>query len=236
MAAKVCGICTFVEHPTDMCPTLQETGSDQLENVGAIGGFQYEKQLYQIAWKTTISTRTESRPLCNSTIRIHTECISKTSRLSIVDSAISSATFPTTAITENAVSRQFPISGGSNEAASYQQSGVPTICELQQRAIPAKYDHHHPRPQDIDSTSAGSSNLPSQTIPNLRRTANAVTLRSGKELPQPVPQLLSRLAEADSKPFVDSQSQQDKTIPKSFLTQTISARKPKSDEELLKMF
>ncbi|RDX81858.1 hypothetical protein CR513_37421, partial [Mucuna pruriens] len=25
MAAKLCGICTSVEHPTDMCPTLQET-------------------------------------------------------------------------------------------------------------------------------------------------------------------------------------------------------------------
>ncbi|RDY11346.1 hypothetical protein CR513_04003, partial [Mucuna pruriens] len=47
MAAKVCGICTSVEHPTDMCPTLQETESDQPENVGAIGGFQYGKQPYQ---------------------------------------------------------------------------------------------------------------------------------------------------------------------------------------------
>ncbi|RDX73435.1 hypothetical protein CR513_46960, partial [Mucuna pruriens] len=47
LAAKVCGICTSVEHPMDMCPTLQETKSDQPENVGAIGGFQYGKQPYQ---------------------------------------------------------------------------------------------------------------------------------------------------------------------------------------------
>ncbi|RDX98890.1 hypothetical protein CR513_18131, partial [Mucuna pruriens] len=47
MAAKVCGICTSVEHPTDMCPTLQETDSNQAENIGAIGGFQYGKQPYQ---------------------------------------------------------------------------------------------------------------------------------------------------------------------------------------------
>ncbi|RDX70693.1 hypothetical protein CR513_50039, partial [Mucuna pruriens] len=47
LAAKVCGICTFVEHPTDMCPTLQETESDQPKSVGAIGGFQYEKQSYR---------------------------------------------------------------------------------------------------------------------------------------------------------------------------------------------
>ncbi|RDX64532.1 hypothetical protein CR513_56902, partial [Mucuna pruriens] len=83
---------------------------------------------------------------------------------------------------------------------------------------------------------AGSSNLPSQTIPNPRGNASAVTLRSGKELPQPVAQQLPRSAEADSKLFADSQSQQDKTILVSFPTWTISARKPESDEELLKMF
>ncbi|RDY10223.1 hypothetical protein CR513_05292, partial [Mucuna pruriens] len=34
MAARVYGICTSVEHPTDMCPTLQEIESDHLESVG----------------------------------------------------------------------------------------------------------------------------------------------------------------------------------------------------------
>ncbi|RDY10044.1 hypothetical protein CR513_05495, partial [Mucuna pruriens] len=33
--------------------------------------------------------------------------------------------------------------------------------------------------------SAGSSNLPSQSIPNPRRNVGVITLRSGKELPQP---------------------------------------------------
>ncbi|RDX94807.1 hypothetical protein CR513_22769, partial [Mucuna pruriens] len=47
VAAKVCGICTFVEHFTNLCPTLQEIESDQPENVGAIGGYQYGKQPYQ---------------------------------------------------------------------------------------------------------------------------------------------------------------------------------------------
>ncbi|RDY04576.1 hypothetical protein CR513_11695, partial [Mucuna pruriens] len=41
MAAKVCGMCTSVEHPTDMCPTLQESESDQPKHVEAVGGFQY---------------------------------------------------------------------------------------------------------------------------------------------------------------------------------------------------
>ncbi|RDX95317.1 hypothetical protein CR513_22176, partial [Mucuna pruriens] len=47
MTAKVFGICASMEYPTDMCLTLQEMESDQLENVGAIDGFQYGKQPYQ---------------------------------------------------------------------------------------------------------------------------------------------------------------------------------------------
>ncbi|RDX68005.1 hypothetical protein CR513_53062, partial [Mucuna pruriens] len=48
IVAKVCGICTSMEHPTNMCPTLQEPESNHPESVGAIGGYQYKKQPYQI--------------------------------------------------------------------------------------------------------------------------------------------------------------------------------------------
>ncbi|RDX77998.1 hypothetical protein CR513_41794, partial [Mucuna pruriens] len=37
--AKVCDICTSTEHPTNMCPTLQETESDYPASVGTIGGY-----------------------------------------------------------------------------------------------------------------------------------------------------------------------------------------------------
>ncbi|RDY10004.1 hypothetical protein CR513_05533, partial [Mucuna pruriens] len=47
IAARVCGICTSVQHPIDMCPTLQETESDYPESVGAIGGYRNGKQPYQ---------------------------------------------------------------------------------------------------------------------------------------------------------------------------------------------
>ncbi|RDX90234.1 hypothetical protein CR513_27923, partial [Mucuna pruriens] len=32
------------EHSTDMCPTLQETESDNAKIVGSIGGYQYGRQ------------------------------------------------------------------------------------------------------------------------------------------------------------------------------------------------
>ncbi|RDY07557.1 hypothetical protein CR513_08305, partial [Mucuna pruriens] len=69
--------------------------------------------------------------------------------------------------------------------------------------------------------SAGSSNLPSQTILNPRGNANA-------QLPKSV--------EADSKPNADPQSRPERVVPLPFPSRTISTRKPELDEELLKMF
>ncbi|RDX72413.1 hypothetical protein CR513_48110, partial [Mucuna pruriens] len=67
---------------------------------------------------------------------------------------------------------------------------------------------------------AGSSNLPSQTISNLRGNSSA----------------LPRLAKANSESNANSQSRLEKSIPTPFPTRTILARKLESDEELLKMF
>ncbi|RDX73885.1 hypothetical protein CR513_46432, partial [Mucuna pruriens] len=84
--------------------------------------------------------------------------------------------------------------------------------------------------------SAGSSSLPSQSIPNPRGNANAVTLRSGKELPQPAQHQVPQPAEADSEVMADSPSHPQTTVPLPFPSRTVSAKKPDSDDELLKMF
>ncbi|RDX66972.1 hypothetical protein CR513_54203, partial [Mucuna pruriens] len=84
--------------------------------------------------------------------------------------------------------------------------------------------------------SVGSSNLPSQTIPNPRGNASVVTLRSRKELPQPTLQQLPRSAEADSEQNADLQSRPQTTVPLPFPSRTTSVKKSESDEELLKMF
>ncbi|RDX91355.1 hypothetical protein CR513_26680, partial [Mucuna pruriens] len=84
--------------------------------------------------------------------------------------------------------------------------------------------------------SAGSRTLPSQPIPNLRGNANVVTLRSGKELPQPAQHQAPQLAEADSEAVANSQLHPKKAVPLPFPSRTISAKKPDSDEELPKMF
>ncbi|RDX69602.1 hypothetical protein CR513_51258, partial [Mucuna pruriens] len=84
--------------------------------------------------------------------------------------------------------------------------------------------------------SAGSSNLPSQSIPNPRGNASVVTLRSGKELHQPTLKQLPRSAEADSVPNANLQFRPELVVLLPFPSRTISARKLELDEELLKMF
>ncbi|RDY07798.1 hypothetical protein CR513_08036, partial [Mucuna pruriens] len=179
IAARVCGICTSVEHPTDMCPTLQKTKLNHPKSVGAIA----------------ISVGAKSRAIYSSTIWTCPKCTSRSSRLSIAESAISSTTFPTTVVTKSASSMQLAISRESDEAASNKQSGVPTKYELQQNAIPGKYEGY--TIQDFKTQigqlanivshlqSIGSGNLHAQTIPNLRVNASVVTLKSGRELLQP---------------------------------------------------
>ncbi|RDX74348.1 hypothetical protein CR513_45919, partial [Mucuna pruriens] len=136
VAVKLCGICTSVEHPTDRCPTLQETESDQPENVGAIGGFQYGKQPYQNRpFDSQQHGRQPFRPGLNQGPYAAQQfgSIPKRSKVLTADSAIPSTTFPaaTTTAVESAYPRQLSISGRPNEAACNQQPGVPTICELQ---------------------------------------------------------------------------------------------------------
>ncbi|RDX79941.1 hypothetical protein CR513_39570, partial [Mucuna pruriens] len=174
-----------VEHPTNMCPTLQEIEPDHLENVGSISGYQYGKQPYQI-WKVAILTRAESRAICNLAIQTCSECILGTSRLLTIDSTISGTTVPTTTISENATSN-----------LEFQQNMSAIVQDLKtqvgQLANSISY-----------LQSSGSSNLPSQPIPNPRGNMSVVTLRSGKVLQQPAPQQLSRSANADSEPDANS--------------------------------
>ncbi|RDX63842.1 hypothetical protein CR513_57678, partial [Mucuna pruriens] len=98
---------------------------------------------------------------------IRPECTSKTNRLSTTDSIISSTTIPIIATTtENASNLEFQQTMSSNNM-QFQQNMNATIQDLKIHLQPA-----------------GSSNLPSQTIPNPRGNASALILRSGKELPQ----------------------------------------------------
>ncbi|RDX89343.1 hypothetical protein CR513_28943, partial [Mucuna pruriens] len=87
--------------------------------------------------------------------------------------------------------------------------------------------------------SVGSENLPSQTNPNPRGNVSAVSLRSGKELPQTALQQNPRPADAKSKPEADSSLPKlagPVPLPLPFPNQTLLARKFDIGEDFLKMF
>ncbi|RDY04586.1 hypothetical protein CR513_11678, partial [Mucuna pruriens] len=113
---RVCGICTSVEHPTDMCPTLQETELDSVKCIRGIRGYQYGRQPYPSQPYDTIPTESESRAIYIPTIRIPPKHSgSESEQLSTVGSKISSTIIPPTTITSS-TTRQFTFNGRVDEA------------------------------------------------------------------------------------------------------------------------
>ncbi|RDX89387.1 hypothetical protein CR513_28895, partial [Mucuna pruriens] len=79
--------------------------------------------------------------------------------------------------------------------------------------------------------------LKTMTIPNPKGNASVVSLRSCTELPQTAPQQKPKPTDAESEPDADSlMPQQARSVPLPFPNWTLSTRKAKTDEDLLKMF
>ncbi|RDX87050.1 hypothetical protein CR513_31530, partial [Mucuna pruriens] len=227
MAAKVCGICTFMEHPTDMCPTLQETELDQTENVGAISGFQYGKQSYQNRpFDNQQQGRQPFRPGPNqgpyaaqqfgstpSTYQRQAGYQQPTPQYQAPPFQQQQQRVPTQG---NSPSLEDLMKQLATSNLEFQQSVSSSNMQFQQNMTATIQDLKTQIGQLANTVSqlqsAGSSNLPSQTIPNPRENASVVTLRSGKELPQPTLQQLPRSAKADSEPTANLQSRPDTTV------------------------
>ncbi|RDY11031.1 hypothetical protein CR513_04352, partial [Mucuna pruriens] len=257
MAAKVCGICTSVEHPTDMCPTLQETESDQTENVGAIGGFQYGKQSYQNRpfdsqqhGRQPFRPRPNQGPYAAQQFGSIPNTYQRQAGYQQPTPQYQAPPFQQQQQQQQQQQR-VPTQGNSPSLEDLMKQLATNNLEFQQSVSSSNMQFQENMTatiQDLKTQigqlantvsqlqSAGSSNLPSQTIPNPRGNASVVTLRSGKELPQPTLQQLPRSAEADSESNADLQSRPETTVPLPFPSRTTLARKPESDEELLKMF
>ncbi|RDX84369.1 hypothetical protein CR513_34587, partial [Mucuna pruriens] len=232
MAAKVCGICTSMEHPTDMCPTLQETESDQTENVGAISGYQYGKQPYQNwSFDSHQHGRQPFRPGPNQgpyAAQQFGSILNTYQRQASYQQPTPQYQAPP--FQQQQQQQRVPTQGNSPSLEDLMKQLATSNLEFQQSMSSNLKTQIGQLANTVSQLqSVGSSNLPSQTIPNPRGNASAVTLRSGKELPQTTLQQFLRSIEADL------QSRPDTTILLPFPSRTISARKLESDEELLKM-
>ncbi|RDY13978.1 hypothetical protein CR513_01020, partial [Mucuna pruriens] len=251
MAAKIYGICTYVEHPTDMCPTLQEIELDHPEHVGVVGGFQYGKQQYQ-TWPFDnqhygrqpfqpgppqgpyAAQRAESMPNMPHGAADYQQSSPQYQAPSFPQQQ---QRVPTQG---NPPSLEDLMKQLATSNLEFQQSVSSSNMQFQQNMTTTIQDLKMQIGQLATTVSqlqsASSSNIPFQTIPNLTGNASAITLRSSKELPQPTQQQTPKSIEADSEAIADSQSCSEIVVPLSFPSRIISARKPESDEELLRMF
>ncbi|RDX96883.1 hypothetical protein CR513_20409, partial [Mucuna pruriens] len=230
MVAKICGVCAFMEHLTHMCPTLQETKSDQPENVGAIGEYQYRKQPYQTRPFDNQQYGRQSFRLGPPQGPYATQRVGPTPNMPQGSAGyqLSNLQYQVSPFQQQQQQQRVPTQGNPPPLEDLMKQLTTSNLKFQQFVSSSN--------MHIQQNSAGSSNLPSTTIPNPRGNAIVVTLKTGKELPQPTLQQLWRSVVADSEPNVDSQSRPEKTVPMPFPTRTVSAREPELDKELLKMF
>ncbi|RDY10372.1 hypothetical protein CR513_05106, partial [Mucuna pruriens] len=206
---KACGICTSMEHPTDMCPTLQETELNHPKSVGAIGGYQYRKQPHA---NQLFEGQQFGRPPYQGSYAAQGFSSNRSMPQSQGSYQQSNSRHQVPPFNSNNSRRHHHQMPANN--MDFQQNMSATIQDLKTQV--GQLANFVGQLQ-----SAGFGNLPSQTIPNPRGNVS-IKLRSvGTEL------------ELDA----DSQApQQARPIPIPFPSRTLSARKLGSDEELLKMF
>ncbi|RDX68920.1 hypothetical protein CR513_52033, partial [Mucuna pruriens] len=237
--AKICGICTSVEHPTDLCPTLQETESGETESVG--DNWQFDDQPYG---KQPFQPSPQQGPYAAQRAGSMPNAPYGVAGYQQPSPQYPAPSFPPqqqrTPTQNNSPSLEDLMKQLATSNLEFQQSVSSSNLQFQQNMTATIQDLKMQIGQLANTVSelqsAGSSSLPSQPIPNPRGNANAVILRSGKELPQPAQHQVLQPAEADSEAMADSPSHPQTTVPLPFPSRTVSARKPDSDDELLKMF
>ncbi|RDX80977.1 hypothetical protein CR513_38401, partial [Mucuna pruriens] len=196
-----------------------KTESDQTENVGAIGGFQYRKHSYHNRpFDSQQHGRQPFRPGPNQG-PYAAQQFGSTPNTYQRQAGYQQPTpqYQVPPFQQQQQQQRMPTQGNSpsledlmkqlaTSNLEFQQSVSSNNMQFQQNMTTTIQDLKTQIGQLANTVSqlqsAGSSNLPSQTIPNPRGNASVVTLRSGKELPQPTLQQLPRSAEADSKPNV----------------------------------
>ncbi|RDX84897.1 hypothetical protein CR513_33979, partial [Mucuna pruriens] len=200
---KICEICTSVEHPTDMCPTLWKP----IRPTAVSNSYRSSSSQRQYVVP-------RFGPMPNMPASNHNYYQQSGPRY--------------LALLFQQQQQQMPTQNNSpsmEEWMKFQQNMNATMHDLKMQI------------SQLANSSAGSGNLPTQTIPNPKGgNVSVVTLRSGKEL-QVAPRLKPNPTDTESKPDANSRVQQQaRTTPLPFPSRSLSARKPETNEDLLKMF
>ncbi|XP_031101911.1 uncharacterized protein LOC116005813, partial [Ipomoea triloba] len=231
---KACGICAATGHQTDMCPTLQY---DSCEQANAIGGFPGQPQrnydpysnTYNLGWRDHPNFSYKPRPQFPQFQ-------------------------PRQPIQQQPTSSQQPSSNSSMSLEDIVKSLAANTQQFQQQTQQFQQEtrtsiqHLESQMSQLASTVSrleSQGKLPSQTIVNPKQNASAVTLRSGKELPEPT-QVRSKhnRDEENEKEFHPPQNDQKLVkespetlvIPPPFPSRLAKSKKVEEQKEILETF
>ncbi|KAK5824981.1 hypothetical protein PVK06_019780 [Gossypium arboreum] len=213
----LCGICTTSEHSTDLCPILNDNST---AHVDAVGGFPGPPQrrydpfsnTYNPGWKDHPNLNYGANPRYNPPYQPRPLQPQQQHK-------------PSTSL-EAVVERL------AAEAAKYQQRTDASIQELTNQVSKLSMAVNHLESQ---------GKLPSQTEPNPRQNASAITLRSGKVL-ETVPTKShghekdqeNQISDPTTRP--ESEIQRPVVIPPPFPGRLARDKKEKEEKEILETF
>ena len=203
MQVKVCGICSAQGHMTDMCPTLQE---DYSENVNAIGGFPGQPQRKYDPFSNTYNPGWRDHPNFSYGNQGGRNFNFQQGNLS------TSQYQPKTQVSrESGNSLEDIVKMLATNQVKFQQENDARFINLERQIGQIATSLSKLESQ-------GSGKLPSQTVINPKEGVNAVTLtysRKGKEIDQPDASKAELEHEKVVEPETLPQTKTDKVVPNS---------------------
>ena len=203
MQVKVCGICSTQGHMTDMCPTLQE---DYSENVNAIGGFPGQPQRKYDPFSNTYNPGWRDHPNFSYGNQGGRNFNFQQGNLS------TSQYQPKTQVSrESGNSLEDIVKMLATNQVKFQQENDARFINLERQIGQIATSLSKLESQ-------GSGKLPSQTVINPKEGVNAVTLtysRKGKEIDQPDASKAELEHEKVVEPETLPQTKTDKVVPNS---------------------
>ena len=228
---KTCGICYGSSHPTDMCPTLQDDSTEQANAVGFPGPPQrrYDPyaNTYNPGWRDHPNFSYAARPpgfpqqpQYQPRPQLSQQQPAPKSGMSLEDIVKSLAT----------------------NTQQFQQETKTSIHNLENQMSQLASTVNR-----LESQLSGK--LPSQTIVNPKQNASAITLRSGKELPEPSKKISEQAIEEElekegnvsqpralEQPDFGEKSTQVVTPPPPFPSRLAKSKKQEQEQEILDTF
>ncbi|PIN01369.1 DNA-directed DNA polymerase [Handroanthus impetiginosus] len=220
---KACGICANTNHPTDMCPTLQE---EPCEQTNAVGGFPGPPQRKYDPYSNTYNPGWRDHP--NFSYR---------TRQPNYQNFQHKQPPPQQPTSSSGMSLEDIVKSLATNTQQFQQETRKSIQDLEKQVGQLATSLNRLESQ---------GKLPSQTVINPKQNASAITLRNGKELKEPTNKAKKCSPEEEAeKEIATSPSQSQKPegeLPNSVVVQPpfperfSKSKKQEEEKEILETF